>query len=420
MIILGASDTLAGIASAASGLTCTIFGMELNTATSVESYSTLYQGQLPITATTLYTATPDGPTFIRSITIVNTDLVNSDTFQLFRGGTADSNAITPNFVLAAGGSAIYEDGLGWNIADIDVGTTLLNDIHTGYQDWNAISVPDAPGSGVLRLFATTTAGRKLPKWIGPSGVDTWFQPALFGNNVVLFTPTASTTVTGGFGVTWAKGGSAGTQDTVTPTTTSPTIINQMKRFRHRNAVTTTNQALGVIATAAAIPWVWRGNAAGLGGFFFFTRFVVELWQSNSDRLFVGLTPGTTEQVTTNTFQNNTIGLWHDDTMGANVLYFATKDTTTYNNSGAAIAGATLATGQGYDFYIYARPNDSTIYYRLDDINAGTTLIDSSVNANLPTATVFLGPQVEMSNGATDIVVNTVGMGVNRIYIESDH
>jgi hypothetical protein len=417
MIILEANSTLAGGASAASQLTCTVFGMELNGTT--ETYKTLYQGQLSDTAATLYTATANGPSFIRTITVVNTNATTAYTFQFFRGGTANSNAISPIFTLSAGGSATYEDGVGWSISTIAVGTTLLNDIHTGYQDWQGISVPSAPSSGSLRLFSRSTAGRMLPKWIGPSGVDTWFQPALFGNNVVQFNPTAGTTATGGFGVLWAKGGSSGTVDTPVPSTTSPAIINQMKRTRHRNVVTTTNQAMGIIATAANIPWVWRGNAAGLGGFFFFTRFVIELWNSYSNRLFVGLTPGTTEQVTTNTFSNNTIGLWHDDTMGANVLYLATKDGSTYNG-GSAISSATLASGQGYDFYMFAKPNDNTIYYRLDDINNAATLIDSSVNTNLPTDSVFLGPQVEIGNGATDITANTVGIGINRIYIESDH
>jgi len=417
MFTLAANDTLAGVASAASEVTCTIFGMELNGTT--ETYKVLYQGQLAASAGTIYTATANGPSFIRTITVVNTDAVSANTFQLFRGGTASANAITPLINLPAGGAANYEDGKGWDFAEIPSGTTLLNDSHTGYQDWTGISVPTAPSSGVLRMFARTTSGRMLPKWIGPSGVDTWMQPALFGNNVVQFNPTAGTTATGGFGVLWAKGGSSGTQDTPVPSGTSPAIINQMKRFRHRNVVTTANQSMGIIATAANIPWIWRGNAAGLGGFFFFTRFVIEAWQSNSDRLFVGLTPGTTEQATTNTFSNNTIGLWHDDTMGANVLYLATKDGATYNG-GSAISSATLAAGQGYDFYMFAKPNDNTVYYRLDDINAGTTLIDSSVSSNLPADNVFLGPQVTVGNGATDVTANMVGIGINRIYIESDH
>jgi len=69
--------------------------------------------------------------------------------------------------------------------------------------------------------------------------------------------------------------------------------------------------------------------------------------------------------------------------------------------------------------MYAKPNDSTIYFRLDDINAGTTLIDSSKTTNLPTNTAFLGPQVTMSNGTANTTVTTTAIGIAKIYIESD-
>jgi hypothetical protein len=110
MIILAANDTLAGVASVASKLTITIYGMELNG--SVETYKVLYQGQLPSGAATIYTATANGPTFIRSIDIVNTDTVPR-TFALYRGGTAAANQITPTFTMLAGNQAHYEDQLGW-------------------------------------------------------------------------------------------------------------------------------------------------------------------------------------------------------------------------------------------------------------------------------------------------------------------
>jgi hypothetical protein len=45
--------------------------------------------------------------------VVNTDVAISYTFQLFRGGTAQANAITPVFTLQPGGCAVFEDGLGW-------------------------------------------------------------------------------------------------------------------------------------------------------------------------------------------------------------------------------------------------------------------------------------------------------------------
>lgn len=419
MLTLAAGDTIAAVADAGSVVTLTMVGgMQLNGGT--EAYSTLYQGQLAASAATIYTAPSSTQGFVRSITVVNTSTTTAHSFQLFKGGTGAGNQITPTITLPAGGMATYEDGYGWNTSlSIPAGTTLTNDIHPGYSEYQAIANPSAPASGALREFARSISGRMLLKFMPPSGVDNPLQPALFGNNVILWTPYTSTTVTpNGFGTLWAKGGGSGTVSTLTPATTAPAIISQMRRTRHANVVTTTNQGMGIISTAAGSSQFWRGNSAGLGGFFFFARFNIGLWASNSDRLFVGLTAGTAEVVTSDTVAVNSCGFWHAGTDGANVLSFVTKDASTVNST--SVPGATLAAMQGFDAYIYAKPNDSTIYFRIDDINGGTTLIDSSTSTNLPVSTAFLGPQVEMSNGGTDITANTVAIDVNRIYVESDH
>lgn len=113
MLLLAAADTLAGVAQQAAEVTCTIFGMELNAGTEV--YKVLDQRQLAAAAATIYTAPGATQAFIRSIIVVNTDVANPNTFQLFRGGTAQANAITPLFLLPPGGCAVYEDGMGWTI-----------------------------------------------------------------------------------------------------------------------------------------------------------------------------------------------------------------------------------------------------------------------------------------------------------------
>jgi hypothetical protein len=299
-------------------------------------------------------------------------------------------------------------------------STQLNDIHSGYSEYQAISNPSVPAADTLRFYARKISGRMFPKWIPPSGLDNPVQPALFGNNVIMYYPTSSTTVTGGFGTLWAKGSSAGTVDTPTPATTSPAIVNQMKRTRHRNVVTTTNQCMGITSIAAGMPQYWIGSATNVGGFFFFCRFIVEAWAANTCRLFVGLQSSATEVAISDTVLNDTVGLWHDTTDGANVLSIVTRNQATTTKTALSGGGQTLATGQAFDFYMFCKPGDTTIFYRLDDINAGTVLYDSSVTATLPTNTVFMGPAATMSNGTANTTVNTVGIGVNRIYVESDH
>jgi len=114
MIVIPASDTIAGVAEAASEVTCTLFLMELNASSGAQTY-TKDQQQLPSSVATIYTATGDGPTFVRTIAVVNTDATNTNTFQLFAGGTAAANAITPIFTLPPSGMAQFDDVIGWRL-----------------------------------------------------------------------------------------------------------------------------------------------------------------------------------------------------------------------------------------------------------------------------------------------------------------
>jgi hypothetical protein len=114
MLTLAAADTIAGGASAASLITVSMFGMEINAGT--ETYKCLYQGQLGNSVATIYTAPGSTVAIIKSIMIVNTDTA-SRTFQLFRGGTAAANAITPLITIQSQSVMSYEDCTGWQMLD---------------------------------------------------------------------------------------------------------------------------------------------------------------------------------------------------------------------------------------------------------------------------------------------------------------
>lgn len=111
MFCLAAADTLAGVASAASQVTCTIAGMELSSG-GVEVYKKLYQGQLAASAATIYTCPGSNTAFVKSISVVNNDTVTR-TFQLFQSGTAAANAITPVITLAPSAFAYFIAEAGW-------------------------------------------------------------------------------------------------------------------------------------------------------------------------------------------------------------------------------------------------------------------------------------------------------------------
>lgn len=284
-----------------------------------------------------------------------------------------------------------------------------------------VTEPTAPADGFLRLYAKKIAQKHFLKTVGPSGVDSPLQNALFQNRVTMYVPSTGTTGTGsgtGLGPVWTSGG---TVTTPTPSSTSPAISNQMRRTRYANIVTTTNQTLGLRTGAADSNSYWRGNAAGLGGFFFAARFIVELYPASTVRIFAGLSSSTsTYTVASDTMLNDSCGLWHDTTdpsSGANSFNFVTRNTATTTKQSIALSNA-IAAGNSYDFYMFCPPNGSTIYWRLDDIVNGVTY-EGNTATTLPTSTAFLGPQCAMSNGTANVTVTTSAIGVAGVYVESD-
>jgi len=273
--------------------------------------------------------------------------------------------------------------------------------------------PAAPAAGKLFIYAKSIAGRMMPKWKAPSGVDTSFQSNLGFNTIQLWTPSLTSTGVG-FGTVWP----AGTGTFSSPVPSAGTAL-QLRRSMFTNIVTTTNQILGITAsTAAQIPSFWRGNSAGNGGFFMQTRFTTELVPSATIRLFVGLTSMTTGAAAADTVTGNVAGLSHITTDGITTMAFMTRDNTTTTRTTFTVP--TIASKNAYDFTMYAKPNDTVIYYRLVDLLTGNVLVDSSTSTTLPLSTAFMGPQVQMSNGTANTVVTTTAIGINKIYIESDN
>lgn len=304
----------------------------------------------------------------------------------------------PTIAGAGTGTGVYV-GTGW-----DIGI----DVQSGGLQLAAQANPTTPAAGNLKIYAKAVAGRIVPKWLGPSGVDTPFQAALWGNNTALWTTSGATA-----GL-WqgTVGAGAGTFTAALPTTTN--LYTSMIRSRYATVVTTANQQVGQRSSQRQF---YRGSVAGQGGFFFFARFGTEAWTAG-DRLFVGLGTGTTAMVTGDpSSQTNILGFGVD--AGDSAITFM-HNTSSGTATKDAIAGQpALAANQGYDVYIYAKPNDSTIYYRMDDLNTGAIIIDSSTTANLPVNTTMMAVFALTSNGA-NTAATAAQIGVNRMYIETDH
>ena len=169
MITLAAADTLAAGASVASMLTSTIFGMELSGTTEV--YKPLDQRQLAAAPATIYTVPGSTTAFVKSIMVVNNDTVIR-TFRLFKGGTANVNALTPNFSLLPGGCAVYEDALGWQFFN------STGQILTGYNVSLAGSIDVWGPTGTLAESMDRNICTETNATI-PTASGTLFMEAIF-------------------------------------------------------------------------------------------------------------------------------------------------------------------------------------------------------------------------------------------------
>ena len=191
-----------------------------------------------------------------------------------------------------------------------------------------------------------------------------------------------------------------------PSVSGTNRYTQAWRQRFANVVTTTNQILGYYQNAGGLRQFWRGNAAGLGGFYFRGKMWIGSWPAPTVRLFMGLTNVVTANVVTNTLAGDSCGLWHDDTMAATVLNFITRDNTTTTSVAITLASP-MAAGEGYELIMYCQPNSTILFYKVINMLTGLTLADSFTSTTLPRNTIFMGPEMAMSNSTANITVATV-------------
>ncbi|MGH7157265.1 MAG: beta strand repeat-containing protein [Candidatus Saccharimonadales bacterium] len=298
-------------------------------------------------------------------------------------------------------------GTGW-----DIGI----DINSGGIQLAAQSDPSAPAAEELRIYAKDIAGRVLPKWIGPAGVDTPIQASFGFNRISMFAPAGSgsncgTSMSsyGSTGVGSANGSATGCSY---PALASTNLATSIRRFRY-----TTGTTAGTVAyQRQAATMVWRGGAAAEGGFFFTTRFTLNAVQTGN-RAFVGLEDSvanpTNVDPTTSTASNK-IGMAINASTGDwDIINNVAGTAPTVTNLGATIP---VNTSDLLELVLYSAPNGTSIGWRVTDISAGAQT-SGSQSTNIPATTTFLAPQFWITNNATAAAAIMDNAGW---YLESDN
>lgn len=332
-----------------------------------------------------------------------------------RRGTA-SQWSTANPVLAVGELGLVTDDLSYKIGD---GTTAWNSlpareltaqfVGATFDAYDAATEPSTPSAGDMILYAKDVGGRMLPKIKGPSGVDVRLQPNVDGNGIEWWFPGATTVLSV----------SGTTTPTAVGTVSHPVLAAGSLRASTRRAIVTSAATANSASELRAITTrCWRGDAAGLGGFFMTMRFGASSAVAGQ-RLICGLTSSTGATSTSQSPSSLTSCVFvGNDSGDANlqVMHNDGSGTCTKIDLGASFPVPSSSNNALYEVVFFAAPNGSTIGYRVTRLD-GAGVASGTLSTDLPPSTTFLAPHMYINNNG---VASAVILDVYRYYLETDY
>lgn len=335
----------------------------------------------------------------------------SSRFQFRRGTATQWTAANPT--LAEGELGLELDTSLYKIGD---GTTAWNSLayasvgpltDATVVDYAATGDPSAPTSGHMLSYAKSIAGRIMPKFVGPSGIDTAVQPAFFGNGIRILAPGASTVMS--------------TFGAVAPiavgTVSHPTIAAGNLRTQTRRATVTSaataNSASELRTNAVEC---WRGNAPGWGGFFASTRFAISSTTA-LQRTAVGLFSTTAAISTTqNPSALTNVIIMGNDSADANMQIMHNDGSGSCTKIDLGANFPSTNTSAVYEVIFFAPPNANFVNYRVIRLDTGD-VAEGTITTDLPDQARFLSWHAYANNGGT---AAAVVLEVMRYYLETDY
>ena len=338
----------------------------------------------------------------------------SQTIQLRRDTAANWASVNP--VLAVGEMGVVTDDLSYKIGNgVTVWNALpqreLTGFFGGALTLVAIADPSVPSAGEMRFYAHSVAGRMVPKWMGPSGLDNPVQSALYANGMVLVTPAASTALS-------VLGQSA---PTAVGTVAHPNIVpgvNARSTIR-RATVTSAATANAAAELRIAVPLCYRGEVFGnftASGFFVQGRFAISSTTA-LQRCAFGLFNATTAIATTQSpsaLTNCIFVGWDSADTTLQIMHNDGAGTCTKINLGASFpANDPTAI---YESIFFCAPNGDAVGYRVKRLDTGA-VASGTITTDLPTKTTTLTWHAYANNGGT---AAAVVLDFMRFYLETDY
>lgn len=329
--------------------------------------------------------------------------------QLRRDTSANWSSVNP--ILAQGEMGLVTDTGAYKIGD---GTTAWNSLNYFQLSPEVQTLlfasqndPTPPASGNLVMYAKSIAGRTMPKFVGSSGLDNVIQSAIYGNGMRVLSPAASTA----FSVVGMAA------PTAVGTVSHPVISAGSQRTQTRRGIITS----AAVANSAselrnAAFECWRGDTAGLGGFFMTCRFASSTAVANQ-RKAIGLFSSTSATaVTQNPSSLTNCVIVGNDSADTNmqIMHNDAAGTCTKIDLGANFPAN--STDAVYELILFAPPNASFINWRVVRLDTGD-VANGVITTDMPLSTTFLAWHAYMNNGGT---AASVVLEIMRYYLETDY
>jgi hypothetical protein len=345
------------------------------------------------------------PGVASSATNISGGAVNQVVYQT-AGSTTGFIATVNSGVLVTSGAGV--PSISTSLPATMVTALFTNNLHPSYTDFTVIADPAAPGASTLRVYGKDVGGRMMPKWIGPSGLDTPFQPFIGFNNVRQLAPgggASATTVFSALGCGYTA---------VATTSASPVPATGSLLTR------TVRSTLATTTTAGAVASL-RMNTVQCSvetGFFFATRWFGAGTLQVGQRTFHGLMDSSAAATNIDPLADTTrakLGVGCNVNTGNWFLIT--------NTSGSAPTTTDLSTDfpqnttSLYELVMFCKPGVASVSYRLSNLTTNATPTTGTIAANLPGSTVMLDYNSFVTNNAT-AAASTIG--IVKVYLETDY
>jgi len=253
-----------------------------------------------------------------------------------------------------------------------------------------IAEPSEPSAGDGRIYAFDRADRTEPTFIG-NGLPAYaLQPALTSKRCLWIYPSTGANIENmGLADT-----NVGTVSNSGPSTTNA------RTWARRFAIISAASAGSSAETRTTAGVCFRGNAAGVGGFTYFSRFSTST-AVTEQRLLIGLLADTAAIANVNPSTLVDCVFIGYDSLDANLQIMHNDSTGTCTKVDLGASFPSLTTTTAYTVMFYCVPNGSTIGYRVVNLGSGA-VATGTLSTNLPTNTTILANHLWINNGATAV------------------